>query len=414
MLKLFSPQSFEMMSDTTGMTINLPHEQTQKPVPAWEALTTPLAGILACIEPVPNAANHPIEFTFSDQLHSLIYFHVEEYTSARALFEDLNEKQLPPVSKLPCGQIRRGTFSDAINTRGLDPMLQVFNGLSHKASKVIGNQCPQLGRLCALDGSLIAATLSMEWADYTKTTHKAKVHLGFSLNNRIPTRVHLTDGKGAERPVAADQIQAGETGVMDRGYQDHRQFDAWQEAGQHFVCRVRRNTQFLLINHLPTDPSAGIYFHAEVYLGDDAHRTHYPVRLIGLRRGRKHLLIVTSRTDLSAEQIATKNRFRWQIETFFAGWKRHLNVYHLIARSQHGVFMQLLAGLCSYLLLAIYCFKRTGQLPSITQLRQLRQTLRKERVLSAEPAFASNRTVAVLMVARWGPLPEVAWLLAVT
>ena len=45
---------------------------------------------------------------------------------------------------------------------------------------------------------------------------------------------------------------------------------------------------------------------------------------------------------------------RWEIETFFAWWKRHLKVYHLISRNPHGVLLQLLAGLATYLLLVLY------------------------------------------------------------
>lgn len=172
---------------------------------------------------------------------------------------------------------------------------------------------------------------------------------------------------------------------MDRGYQDHSRFDQWHEAGKSFVCRIRGNTQWTICQRLPTGGNLNLFFHAEVYLGDDAHRTRYPVRLIGLRRGRKRFFIVTNRTDLSAFQIAAIYRMRWHIETFFAWWKAHLNVYHLIGRSEHGLFMQLLAGLITYLLLVIYFFQQNGRSPSIHQLRQLRRTLRKERVLWGMP-----------------------------
>ncbi len=381
MLKLFSPQSFPVLQTATSHAgIVMPKPMTQKPTPTWQMLCAPLKGICTTIEPIPSTGNHPIEFTFSDQLYSLIYFHVEEYDSARALFEDLNDPQLSTLEELPCGTIRRSTFSDAINNRGLPQMLAVFHRLSHKAGKLVGNKYPELGRLNVHDGSLIEATLSMEWADYTNTTKKAKAHLTFNLNNGVPTRIQLTDGKAAERPVADDQLATDETGVMDRGYQSHQRFDQWQAAGKQFVCRIRSNTTYTVCHQLPIPPGSNIVFHATVYLGDEAHRTQYPVRLIGVRKGRKTLWIATSRLDLTAIEIATIYRLRWQIETFFAWWKRHLNVYHLMARSEHGVFMQLLAGLCSYLLLVIYCFRHNGGRPSLTQLRQLRRQLRKERV----------------------------------
>jgi len=82
--------------------------------------------------------------------------------------------------------------------------------------------------------------------------------------------------------------------------------------------------------------------------------------------------IATNRYDLSAEQIATAYKLRWDIENFFAWWKRHLKVYHLIARSEHGLMVQILAGLITYLLLAIYCHQKYNEKVSIKRVRQLR------------------------------------------
>ena len=66
------------------------------------------------------------------------------------------------------------------------------------------------------------------------------------------------------------------------------------------------------------------------------------------------------------------------IETFFAWWKKHLKVYHLISRNPHGLLVQLLCGLITYLLLVIYFHQRYGQRPCVKCLRQLRWDIRHE------------------------------------
>lgn len=48
--------------------------------------------------------------------------------------------------------------------------------------------------------------------------------------------------------------------------------------------------------------------------------------------------VATNRYDLSAEQITTAHKLRWEIEKFFAWWKRHLKVYHLIVRTRYGLW----------------------------------------------------------------------------
>lgn len=69
----------------------------------------------------------------------------------------------------------------------------------------------------------------MHWADYRKGSKKAKGHFGFDINHQIPTKVHLTDGNGPERPFVSVMLSKGQTGIMDRGYQSHKVFDLLQK-----------------------------------------------------------------------------------------------------------------------------------------------------------------------------------------
>ena len=88
--------------------------------------------------------------------------------------------------------------------------------------------------------------------------------------------------------------------------------------------------------------------------------------------------IATDRFDLSAEDIAQIYKLRWEIEKFFGWWKRHLRVYHLIARSEHGLMVQILSGLITYLLLAIYCHEEHDERVSIKRVRELRIKIQNE------------------------------------
>lgn len=103
-----------------------------------------------------------------------------------------------------------------------------------------------------------------------------------------------------------------------------------------------------------------------------------PVRLVGYKIAGQTYLIATNRFDLSADQIAMIYKLRWEIEKFFAWWKRHLRVYHLIARSRYGLMVQILAGLITYLLLAIFCHEQYREKVSIKRVRQLRIKIQKE------------------------------------
>lgn len=406
----FSPSFFGLFEyATTNVETLLPEPVDRRFVPSvevcptWDSFRAPLVDLLPTISPLISGCNRQLELTFSDQIQSLIYLHVEEYESGRALLEDLADPHQVPPKGLPPDGIKRSTFFDSLHSRGLSQMVEIFQRLSNKAAKLVTWQYTDLGNLRVIDGTLVDATVSMTWADYTTTSHKVKVHLCFDLNAGIPRKITLTDGKAAERPIADQQIASGQTDIMDRGYQDHQRFDQWCDEGKTFVCRIRGNTQKTIIRQLSIPPKSAIFFYAEVYLGDEHHRTHHPLRLIGLKVRRKAIWIVTNRLDLTALQIAFVYQLRWNIETFFAWWKEYLNVYHLIARSTHGLLMQLLAGLITYLLLVIYFYSKYDDRPSLPLLRRLRRDIRRERALTSIP-YGSFSYQAIFL-----PEPSEPW-----
>jgi hypothetical protein len=68
-----------------------------------------------------------------------------------------------------------------------------------------------------------------------------------------------------------------------------------------------------------------------------------------------------------------------------------LKVYHLIARSAYGLMVQILAGLITYLLLAIHCHKNYQEKVSIRRVRQLRTAIENElRSMSDDDFDESN------------------------
>jgi len=223
----------------------------------------------------------------------------------------------------------------------------------------------------------------MHWADYRKGSQKAKVHLGFDLNRGIPRKVFLSNGNGADRPFVSMILSPGETGVTDRGYQAHDRFDQWQEEGKHFVSRIKASTKKTPLKTNEIDPDSNIFYDAIVLLGTPGvNQTQKPVRVVGYSVNNIKYWVATSRHDLTAEKIALIYKLRWDIEIFFGWWKRHLRVYHLIARNEYGLMVQILAGLITYLLLAIYCREQHNEKVSIKRVRELRIRIQNETLIA--------------------------------
>jgi hypothetical protein len=334
--------------------------------------------------------NRPLQMTFEDQMKILIYYHLEEHTSGRHMLQVLAQEDFAATHIAPPGGIQKSAFFEAINSRGLEQAVHVYEHLQKQATAKlpIAKGIDGLGDLIAVDGSLINATLSMIWADYRDEVKKAKVHLGFNIGQGVPHKMVLTDGKADERLQTERLVAPGQTGVYDRGYQCYRNFDDWQEQERHFVCRIKASSRKTVLRENPVDPDSLVFYDAVVLLGTkDINQTKREVRVVGYKADGKSYWMATDRFDLSGEQISLIYKLRWTIESFFGWWKRHLKVYHLIARSPYGLLMQILSGLITYLLLAIYCHEEHGERVSIRRVREFRNTIRNE---AAEDAAAGG------------------------
>lgn len=339
----------------------------------------PLKKTLPYVPPLESQGNKPLQMNFEQQLKALVYFHLEEHESGRDLIQTLEEDNFARTAIAPPKGIKKSGFFEAINTRGLEQLTYVFERLHTQAYGTLPTKYSKLGELIAIDGSLIDAVLSMHWADYSKNSKKAKVHLGFNINRSIPSKIFLTNGKGAERPFVEKILSPGQTGITDRGYQHHGKFDLWHREGKYYVCRIKANTTKEVIRTNEINENPLIFYDAVVLLGTpNVNQTEEEVRLVAYRINGKEYWIATNRFDLTVEEIAMVYKLRWEIEKFFAWWKRHLKVYHLIARSEYGLMVQILAGLITYLLIAIYCYKNYNEKVSITRVRSLRIAIRNE------------------------------------
>jgi len=351
-------------------------------VPKQRRLAKPLKPILPHTPPLQSRSNKPLAMNTEELLNILTYYHLQEFSSGRELIQALQQDDYAKNLIAPAGGIKHSTFFDTVNDRGVEQLLYVFNELQKQASASLPTQYAGLGELVAIDGSLIDSVLSMHWADYRSNSRKAKLHLGFNLNSGIPRKLFLTEGKGAERPFVGKIIEPGQTAVLDRGYQAHHLFDQWQSDECHFVCRIKSKTHKEILTEQQIPEESNVFFDAKVLLGTPGiNQTQKPLRLVGYTIEDTDYWVATDRFDLSAEQIVFAYKLRWDIETFFAWWKRHLKVYHLFARSRNGLMVQILSGLITYLLLAIYCQEEHGEPVSIARVRQLRNEIRNEATL---------------------------------
>ena len=245
------------------------------------------------------------------------------------------------------------------------------------------------GQLTLVDSTVIDTLCTVAEAMYLPAaggghSHAWRLHLQFDVDHHVPSQWEVTDprntGKSDEKNALRRRLAPGHTFVMDRWY---AQFVLWNDikrAGSTYVCRVRDNSVYDVIEARPLSQAArdaGVISDQVVRIGlskKPAERADHPTRLIciactphqkrTLAAARRHggtkrsgptsdgvLRIVTDLLDVPAEVIAFLYAYRWTIEVFFRFLKQILGCRHLLSTRQQGIQIQVYAAVICCLLL---------------------------------------------------------------
>ena len=238
----------------------------------------------------------------------------------------------------------------------------------------------------AVDSTLVKTLPGLTEAMYSRTKDSQtrfywRLHTHFEIDRHIPVRIDATDPAGRdhsdEKDVLRQHLQADHCYLMDRWFAQFRLFNDIVDAQSSYVCRIRDNSNFEVVEERPLSDAAraaGVVQDAVVRLGmgsKPAVRPHHAVRLVVVavqphekRGGRKgktagppssgRLLIATNLLDVPAEIIALLYRYRWLIEIFFRFFKHVLGCQHLLSATPNGIAIQAYCALLACMLINLW------------------------------------------------------------
>ena len=318
----------------------------------------------------------------------LLYMFNPICTSLRAVQQ---ASELQKVQrKLGCPRASLGSLSEAARVFDSSLMQEIIEHLSDKLKPISSHsKLDDLpGILTAVDGTLIPALSKMTWALWKTDQQAVKAHTQFDLEKHVPVKITVTDGNGNEKDVLADHLEPGRIYVKDRGYAGLALFQQILDAHSSFVCRIRDNAVYEVLEEYPLTEdakAAGILFDRKVRLGSNQktkEQLSIPVRLVAVKctphvkrthTGRggpeqgETLLIATDRFDLDADVIALIFKHRWMIEIFFRFFKHVLGCRHLLSYCQNGIELQTYAAIIACMLIALW----TGRKPTLRTYEML-------------------------------------------
>ncbi|MFH1108843.1 MAG: IS4 family transposase [Planctomycetota bacterium] len=314
----------------------------------------------------------------------LLYFFNPIVTSLRGIQQASRLKKVQRL--LGCSRSSLGSLSEAARVFDADLLVGIIGEMVEQLPPVKGN--PAFDEIKAVltlvDGTLLPALPKLVQAMWQNDQNRAfKLHTHFELLRGVPVRMDLTDANTDERDVLEACLQSGRVYVMDRGYAKFALFGKIIRAGSSFVCRIRDNSVFDVLETRPLTTEAvqgGIVRDVIVrFTGKTAREADLDrsLRIVEVKctphrkpsghNGRggpeqgETLLIVTDVLDVPADVIALIYKHRWAIETFFRFFKHVLGCRHLMSHCTNGIEIQTYLGIIACLLIALW----TGKKPTL-------------------------------------------------
>jgi hypothetical protein len=314
-------------------------------------------------------------------------------TSLRALVQASQLKKVQ--KKLGCARSSLGSLSESVAVFEPERLKEIIAELGAQLESV--GRDKRLGdlpgTLTAVDATLIDALPKMAAASLLKSAAgsarvKWRLHTHFEVERYVPTRIDVTPEAGGdsdERAVLERTIEPDRLYVKDRGYAKFTLFNAIVAGRSSYVCRIRDNSAYEVIESRLLSEAARaerVLEDAIVRIGQSGKkqaRPDHPIRIVTIamkphrsaghygRRGSTGpscdgvLRLATNLLDVPAEIIALIYHYRWTIEIFFRFFKQILGCRHLLSHAQNGIEIQTYCAIIACMLISLW----TGKKPTL-------------------------------------------------
>ena len=284
-----------------------------------------------------------------DQFVSLLYAQLTGCDSLRELEAGFNS-HVERHYHLGCQPVARSTLAKANEKR---PSSLYEDVLSFLLGKLLQNESRVREALLLLDSTTIPLNQTLfDWAEFRSHKHGVKLHLAYNPRADMPCFFAITPAKKNDMKAAAEMpIQSGATYVFDRAYNDYRWWQELHDEGCTFVTRLKKNVTYVT--------ETWNLAKGDGVLTDDIitmkQRCTAPLRRITYHCPvkDKRLVFVTNNLDISALEVASLYRERWQVELFFKWVKQNLKIKKFIGTSMNAVKTQIIIALIAYVILRL-------------------------------------------------------------
>lgn len=289
-----------------------------------------------------------------------------EKVSLRVMETFLKSAQFKSFTGFDIIDSRYNSIRDRICTMEVEYFEKLFNQVFTIYNKVLGEE-NALARADSTMISLPARLLSGGITNNSKTLRFIKYSM--TLKGSLPCSVkvfkepvYASDDRALAEAIKENQFLEGNVIVFDRGLRARKALEEFTDDNKFFVtrgykdirCEVRKELE------IPAKPQGSTVTIHRDEIGHLINRNDRPTRhLYRVIRAtiddtNEQICFVTNITSENGYQIAQWYKQRWDIEVFFKFLKQHLNVKHLVSRTENGMKVMIYMTLIVAVLMLVY------------------------------------------------------------
>ena len=309
------------------------------------------------------------KFDTSDHLISMLFSTFANCTSLR----EVAASMLGLKGKMNHFQLKhipyRSTLSDANKRRSHLVFQDVYYSLLKEYHSVISDSRQTYAwenRLEIIDSSTISLFKDIlscvgRKSNNGKRKGGIKVHTQINLQDRVPKLIWFSAATTHDKQFLKHvELEKGRIAVFDKGYNDYKTFDEFNESGIFFVTRLKSNASYESVkeNDIPSYIDDGV-LKDEVIRVDVKENGAY-LKTIKLRKvaywddeNKRCFEFLTNLHGMNAGHIALIYKKRWQIELLFKQLKQNFPLKFFLGDNENAIKIQIWCALIVNLLLTV-------------------------------------------------------------
>lgn len=188
-----------------------------------------------------------------------------------------------------------------------------------------------------------------------------KVHMMIDAHSDTPEFVKISEAKKHDKNFLKYlNLAANSMIVFDRAYNHYLQFAQWTERRINFVCRLKKNAVYdvieVLFEQQLEKDQQGVLKEEHIHMSykENGEVKTLCLRKVTYRDDKKRVYeFITNNFEITKEEVCFLYKLRWNIELLFKKLKQNFQLHYFYSETENGIKTQIWCTLIAQLLLQV-------------------------------------------------------------